>query len=194
MTAKTLNRETWLEAATERLWPLFTRHELKPVPIRVSVGWPGGRGNKNNTIGQCWPKQTASDEVAQIFISPVLDDSVRVLDVLAHEMIHAICGPGVGHRGIFVRIASMIGLEGKPTATVAGEKLKAELEAIVDELGEYPHAALSLLPAAGKSRSGAYVKVTCTSCEFTARVSKTQLATFGSPLCPVHEHPLEIPY
>src|SRR5690606_38637603 len=99
--------------------------------VKVSVGWPGGPGRKNCVIGQCWAPAAAADGVSHVFISPVLDDAVRVLDVLAHELVHAINfaeGDNCGHRGRFAKIAKGIGLTGKMTATVAGEELAERLQ------------------------------------------------------------------
>src|SRR5690606_23016796 len=109
-------REEWLVAAVEAPRPLFAEVGEEIPAVRVSVGWPGGRGRKNSVIGQAWAKEAAADGVAQVFISPVLDDASRVLDVLAHEIVHVVDENKSGHKGRFARIAKGIGLEGKMTA------------------------------------------------------------------------------
>src|SRR5690349_10363518 len=127
MTTKFSTREEWLVAAVEAFRPMFSALVDEQIPaVRVSVGWPGGNGRKNAVIGQCWATAASADKVAQLFISPVLDDAVRVLDVLAHEIIHAIDDCQSGHKGRFAKIAKALGLTGKMTATVAGDELKAE--------------------------------------------------------------------
>ena len=67
-----------------------------------------------------------------------------MLDVLAHELVHAIDENTSGHKGRFATIAKAIGLTGKMTATVAGDDLKVDLTRLVAwRLGEYPHGALN---------------------------------------------------
>ncbi|MCZ9884611.1 SprT-like domain-containing protein [Arthrobacter sp. B2a2-09] len=191
MTAKFQTREEWLVASVEALTPLFEELGETVPAVRVSVGWPGGNGRKNSVIGQCWSTKVAADSVSQLFISPVLDDAVRVLDVLAHELIHAIDDCASGHKGRFAKIAKALGLTGKMTATVAGDDLKAKLEEIAAELGEYPHAAISsgAQGADGpKKQTTRMMKVECADGSgYKARMTRQWLADFGAPICPCHE-------
>lgn len=185
MGVKFQTREEWLTAAVEALAPIFEEAGVEEIPeVRVSVGWPGGRGRKNSVIGQCWSPAAAKDGVAQIFVSPVLDDALRVLDVLAHEMIHAIDGNQSGHRGRFALIAKAIGLTGPMTATVAGEALKARLTALLDHLGDYPHAALDAALAGGRKQSTRMLKVMCEETGYTLRTTRKWLEEYGAPYCP----------
>ncbi|CCQ44630.1 putative uncharacterized protein [Pseudarthrobacter siccitolerans] len=190
MTAKFQTREEWLVAAVAALTPLFEELGEKVPTVRVSVGWPGGNGRKNSVIGQCWATGASADKVAQLFISPVLDDAVRVLDVLTHELVHAVDDCQSGHKGRFAKIAKALGLEGKMTATVAGDDLKAKLEEIVEELGEYPHAALANAQGADgpKKQTTRMMKVECAEGSgYKARMTRQWLEEFGAPICPCHE-------
>ena len=85
MTSITAIREQWLETAIELMKPHFTESipGVEFPKVRVSVGWPGGKSGPR-TIGQCWAPFAATDNVSQIFISPVLDDPILVLATLAH--------------------------------------------------------------------------------------------------------------
>ncbi|CCQ44282.1 putative uncharacterized protein [Pseudarthrobacter siccitolerans] len=188
MTAKFSTREEWLVAAVTALAPLFEELGETLPEVRVSVGWPGGNGRKNSVIGQCWSTKVAADNVSQLFISPVLDEAVRVLDVLAHELIHAIDDCESGHKGRFAKIAKALGLTGKMTATVAGDELKAQLEEIAAELGDYPHAAL-VNPGAGaegpKKQSTRMMKAECPEGSgYKVRLTRQWLAEYGAPICP----------
>jgi hypothetical protein len=191
MTTKFSTREEWLVAAVEALAPLFSALADEKLPaVRVSVGWPGGNGRKNAVIGQCWSTKVAADNVSQLFISPVLDDAVRVLDVLAHELIHAIDDCESGHKGRFAKIAKALGLTGKMTATVAGPELKAQLEEIAAELGEYPHAAL-VNPGQGaegpKKQGTRMLKAECAEGSgYKVRLTRQWLDEYGAPICPCH--------
>lgn len=188
------SREDWLLAAVGHLTPMFEALDLDEkvtVPaVRVSVGWPGGSGRKNSVIGQCWAPGAAADGTAQIFISPVLDDGARVLDVLAHEMIHAIDRNESGHRGRFAKIAKAFGLEGKMTATVAGDDLKERLTEVMEDLGEYPHAALN--PGIRKKQGTRMLKVECKETGYKARLTRKWLEEYGAPKCPCHDEVMEI--
>lgn len=191
MATKYSTREEWLTAAVQALAPLFDALADEKLPaVRVSVGWPGGNGRKNSVIGQCWSTKVAADNVSQLFISPVLDDAVRVLDVLAHELIHAIDDCVSGHKGRFTKIAKAIGLTGKMTATVAGPDLGLQLLNIADELGEYPHAAL-VNPGQGadspKKQGTRQLKVECAEGSgYKVRMTRQWLDEYGAPICPCH--------
>lgn len=184
-------REAWLTAATEALGAEVFAPVGETLPaVRLSVGWPGGRGNKNAVIGQCWSSAAAADKVSQVFVSPVLDDASRVLDVLAHELIHAVDDCTSGHKGRFGKIARAIGLEGKLTATVAGPALKARLDTIAANLGAYPHAALAnaVNGAEGpKKQTTRMLKVECAEGSgYKARITRQWLDEYGAPFCPCH--------
>lgn len=136
-------REEWLMLAVDQMRPVFEDIGATIPNVRVSVGFPGGRGDRSNVIGQCWHKAAATDEHFHIFVSPVLDDAPRVLDVLLHELVHAADGNESGHKGRFAEWARALGLTGKMTATVAGPELADGLACLVrDTLGPYPHGAL----------------------------------------------------
>ena len=56
----------------------------------------------------------------------MLKDPLEVAATLVHELVHILAvGVEEGHRGKFTKLAKAIGLEGKMTATHAGETLKA---------------------------------------------------------------------
>lgn len=196
METKFNTREEWLVASVQALAPIFAEVGEELPAVRVSVGWPGGNGRKNSVIGQCWATRVATDKVSQLFISPVLEDAVRVLDVLAHELVHAIDDCESGHKGRFAKIAKAIGLTGKMTATVAGDELKARLEGIVEELGAYPHAALAN-PGEGadspKKQTTRMLKVECSEGSgYKARMTRQWLEDFGAPFCPCHNERMDI--
>lgn len=175
------NREAWLVAATEQLRDgLFKRNGEVVPPVKVSIGFPGG-GSARKRIGECWNGKAASDRIPQVFISPVLAEPVRVLDVLVHELIHAIV-PDAGHKAPFKRIAVKVGLTGKMTATVAGPELEKQLRELSQSLGEFPHAQLSLSDR--KKQTTRLNKVQCSRCGYTCRVTATWLKDYGPPICP----------
>ena len=192
------NREAWLNAAVEKLWPLFDEVAPGPRPrVLVSTGWPSKKGTASGrrSIGQCWSRKASVDgETNHIFISPMLGSEVDALETLIHELIHAQDDCEHQHKGPFVRLMRGVGLEGKPTATVAGEQLRAKLGEIAEELGEYPHKALT--PNAEiKKQSTRMIKLVCHDCTdddgkpYTVRTTRKWIE-YGLPKCP-NDHDLE---
>lgn len=175
-------REGWLLAATDAVRPMFEAVGVTLPEVRVSVGWPGGAGKKNNVIGQCWSKASAKDKIANVFISPVLDDSVDVLATLVHELIHAADDCQSGHKGPFRKYALALGLTGKMTATVAGPELAATLREIAADLGKYPHGAMRT--SAQPKGKGRMVKASCGDCGYIAYTTRKWLDDLGAPICP----------
>ena len=181
-------REAWLNQAVAELDTLFVNEGHDLPDVRVSIGWP--HGGRANTIGQCFPPTMAADEVAQVFISPVLADPVRILDVLLHELVHAVnhAAGDHGHGKCFSAIAKPLGLTGKMTATEAGPELREKLVAIAATLGGFPHAALTPAAKLAKSRSGKSIKLECAAGEdFVVSISRTRLEMHGAPKCPCHD-------
>lgn len=182
-----INREHWLNELVARLGPMLESHGKKMPKFRISCGFPVTRARPSSSktahrIGECWGADASADGTHEIFISPILGDALQIADVALHEMIHAALPPGTGHKAPFARLAKAVGLEGKPTATHAGDELKAKLQTIIDELGEYPHAALD---ASGrKKQTTRLLKVMCPECGYTARVTRTWIEEAGNPICP----------
>lgn len=180
------NRETWLLEAIELLRPIFQERAGAELPERVSVsvGFPGG-GSARKHIGECWAAEAVSDGAPAIFISPILDSAPRALETLVHELVHAM---GLhGHRADFGKVARAMGLEGKLTATVAGEELVGILNELAEELGPYGHGAITLQAANEKKQSTRMLKVECEETGYKVRLTRKWLDEYGAPLCPCHE-------
>ncbi len=178
-----VTREAWLMALAAKLRPTFEAVGA-PVPgeVRLSCGWPskGATASRNRRIGECWSAQCSADGTREVFISPTLADSVEVGAVLVHELVHA--AGYVGHGADFAKVARALGLTGRMTATVAGERLNAELAVITSELGPYPHATLT--PGEDeRKQSTRLLKVECAECGYTIRVTAKWLEV-GFPTCP----------
>ena len=105
----------------------------------------------------------------EVCINPIIDEPVEVLRILAHEFIHVWAGIECGHRGEFARIAKAIGFTGPMTQTPATPALLAKLTDIADVLGNYPHAKID--PSLRKKQGTRMLKMCCSDCGFTSRVS-----------------------
>lgn len=177
------NREAWLLEAVREITAVFEENGYTVPPVRISVGWPGGKGKKTmlKTIGQCWYGHQSSDGLAQIFISPALTDTVEIMATIAHEMVHAVAGGKCGHRGLFRTIALQIGLEGKMTATNAGDALKGRFVPMLERLGTYDHAKLNVSLVTAPANKNRHLKINCHYCEFTARTTRKQMDEHAMP-------------
>lgn len=177
------NREAWLSDAVELMRRrLFPEHGFSlPDEVRISVGFPHGK--RGGRIGECWAPEASKDGVGEIFIHPILDDPIRVLDVIAHECVHVInhkVGQS-GHGKVFSTIAKVIGLEGKMTATIAGERLTGILKEYSTVLGVFPHRALT--PGVGVKRQGTrLLKGLCPGCGYVIRLT-AKWSDLGLPTC-----------
>lgn len=184
----TQTREQWLNAAVDELRPLFKNMASVTLPkdIRVSTGW--SKRPKKNSIGWTWPTGSTSDKVNNVFISPEVEDSLRVLEVLAHELCHVADDCKNAHKGNFVTIFRAIGMEGKVTQCNAGETLKLEMGFILSSLGPYPHVALYAMPTdSAPKQTTRMIKVVCVNnpeCEYTVRMTRKWLDEMGAPGCP----------
>lgn len=179
-----MNREAYLTHAQKQIAEWFQALGYGyPAQTKVSVGFPsrGGLSLKNKFLGQCWDGATTTDGNPQIFVSPLIAESVKALDILIHEMVHAAVGCQHGHKGPFKRLAKAIGLEGNMTATIAGSALTERLNELVEQLGPYPHHAID--PKAKAKKEGTrMLKIQCPACGWTARTTQKGLDA-GLPTC-----------
>ena len=163
---------------------------IPDLPYRVSCSFPGGPGKKKGVVGQCWSPASSGDGTTEIFISPVEDRAVEVLDTLVHENDHRFVGNKHGHKAPFKRLALKVGLEGKMTSTHAGEALREKLTELAEELGTYPHA--KIVPGEGKKKqSTRMLKVSCPECDNVARQALTPFKMFGL-ICGGCEVPMRV--
>jgi len=182
MNTENITREQWLNLALDQLRPLFANKAGATIPhdARVSVGFPGG-GSARKRVGECWPRIRSRDGINEIFISPVVAEPLRMLDILVHEAVHAVDDCASGHGKAFKRTATAIGLIGKMTATVAGDELKAELQAILATLPPLTHGALDL--SGRKKQPTRLLKLECDSCGMIVRTTAKWVEQTGCPAC-----------
>ena len=176
---KKLNRETWLNLGAKEIKKLFKKqgYDLVLTDVRITCSFPtsgaqnGKQGGK--TIGQCLFVYNSKSE---ILVSPALEDSVEVLQVLTHELIHSHCGADEGHGRKFGKIARALDLQGKLTATIAGKIFIQEAKKIIKKIGKYPHEKFET--SAGKKQKPRLIKATCDSgfggCDSTWYASRKQ--------------------
>jgi hypothetical protein len=181
-------REQYLQQATTQLRKWYATLGFDLPEIQASVGFPSTRATstRNQRVGECWHGDHQGG-TPHIFISPVIDTGPRALDILVHEHLHAFLPAGAGHKGPFKQAMKAVGLEGKPTATIAGPELTERLEKLDAKLGGYPHVVLT--PGSNrKKQTTRLIKVECVEDDYIVRVSRKPLDAYGPPICPVcHE-------
>jgi hypothetical protein len=179
----TQTREQWMLAGIEALRPHFAAAGIDiPEHVRISTGWPGGKGTKASVIGQCWASSTVSDGTSAIFISPVLKSPVAILSTIVHELVHAVDDCKSGHRGAFVKMAKAVGLMKPWTSTPPSLSLLSTLAAIADDLGPLDHGSISTSSRKGVQTTR-MLKVECLTCGCVLRMTRKWLAEAGLPTC-----------
>jgi hypothetical protein len=177
-----MTREDWLLSAADALSTdiLAPNGATVPAGVRVSIGFPRGSHGRARAIGQCWSPSAVADGRHAVFISPVLTDPVRMLDVLLHELVHASVPVGSGHRKPFSSLAAKCGLIKPWTATSASPELATTLRALSERLGPLDHAGIA--DASIPRQTTRMLKLQC-ECGYTVRTTRTWI-DYGLPSCP----------
>ena len=181
-----MTREEWLNKALLEIIPIFEGKGISwpnTLKIRASCGFPSSNAlsRRSRTIGQCHKTEWSGDKTNEIFISPVIDNPLEAIATLTHEMVHVLDDCKSGHKGAFRRTMKLVGLEGKPTHTHAGEELTVRLNTILEGLGAYPHHALNPV-AREKKQTTRLLKAMCSGCGYIIRVTPIWADT-GLPVC-----------
>ncbi len=197
-------REAWMTAA---LWGHIDAHFTAagydvPPNIRVTCGFPSthATARKHLRIGECWDPSMSKDQTSEISVSPFIDEPLRVLGILVHEVVHTVVGLKAGHLAPFSQCAKAVGLEGPWSGTTESPTLVIEMARWVRALGEYPHAALSqdaldpvtgdpiLVPSSSRKQTTRMILLTC-SCGCKIRTTRLWIAKYGgSWACPCGSH------
>jgi hypothetical protein len=177
-----MNREDWLTEMGKRLEVFFKGMRLDPY--RVTCGWPsvGGTGHKARRVGECHGAESSKAKVYEIFISPVLENSLEVGGTLCHELAHVAAGIGAKHGPEFASVCKHVGLtKGKWTSVMPGVRLNDSIRRVVNSLGEYPHRAIVGVLKEKKPRTT--VGLECGECGCKVTISLKWLEESGSPVC-----------
>lgn len=199
MTATSAERQDWLERVVKALRPYFKERGYEvPDNVRISIGFPRGAHGRGRAIGQCWYAEGSDDEHNEVFISPelgqvkkadkakLLERSVLVVGTIVHELCHTIGGPKAGHKRAFREIATAVGLEGKMTATTAGDDVADWTKEFCKKHGTFPAGRLN--PKMRVVQSTRMIKCTCETCGMIARSTRKWIKESGVPHCGVKSH------
>tara|TARA_R100000935_G_C2806294_1_gene152844 strand:+ start:294 stop:905 length:612 start_codon:yes stop_codon:yes gene_type:complete len=190
-----INRETWLNLMIDKAVPMFDNagfeiSEIRSI-LKVACGFPPNTrvGTKFTTLGcHINPKASASG-YHEIYIHPETSDSVKVVDILIHELAHAMQTEKYpdakqSHGKEFKNICKALTMTGNKKykfASASVELLKT-IQLWVDAIGKYPHAIVSL-NANRKKQSTRNHKVECYDCKWSFRCSTKNIDMMTSQTC-----------
>lgn len=182
------SREGWLSAAVQELRPIFKVRGYKlPDKIHVSVGFPLGR-RAGERLDRCYGVHNGRDGAYELFVSPMLDEPVKVLGSITHNLCHLAVGMERGHKHMFTKCAGAMGLEPPWIETNEGEAFKAGVaRPVLAALAmDYPHERITLADAhtGPKKQATRLIKCECETCGYNVRTTMKWLLTVGAPLCP----------
>lgn len=179
--------EDWLRHAVDALKPHFANAGYEIPEVRASVGWTSA-GMHGRRIGECWSTRSSSDGENAIFINTSLVNSMHILDVLAHELVHAVDDCQHKHGREYAKIAKAVGLKGPPWRSACSDvPLLEVMHAIAMKLGHHPYGVIH--PQSTTFREMNSGRVVCPECGFTCR-TLAGWRSVGHPLCPTHKVPL----
>jgi hypothetical protein len=181
-----LERQAWLELAVKALRAKFFDVGYSiPREVRFAIGWPKRSGSCGATA-ECWAATASSDAHREIFVSPELTSGAEILHNLAHELVHATDGISGGHGPAFKRCAVAVGLTGPMRSTTASSEFAAWGEELFKRIGDYPAGFLTDTPKQGIRQ----LKIQCSLCGYTCRVTRRWLTVAGPPICPSDRIPM----
>ncbi len=167
-------------------------YKFNPRKVKVSVSLQDGGMMKSRAMAHVHYAHATGNNFHEIRMSVELGgrkykaDSMRVADILLHEMIHT-CAVFHGHRRAFRDIALGVGLTGKMTSTYATDVLAARIKSeVVDVLGKYPHRKVTLIKRGQRGKGSRLIKCVCPACEFNFRTTRKWInKAQGSLACPI---------
>ena len=170
-------------ALAEKLRPMFMSIDAKiPDRFRISLSLMKGKA-----LGVCYDVTCSADHTYEILVKIDQADPLEVAAIVTHELIHASIGIDCKHGPEFKKVALALGLEGKMTHTRPGDRFRANIGPILEEMGPFPHARLDLdgKRVGPKKQTTRMHKAVCNECGYTVRVAAKWVA-IGRPGCPVH--------
>lgn len=167
----------------ERVEPVFKDFALGPY--RIACGFPSrdGIGRKMVRLGECHAKEFSRGKLFEIFISPLLDNSLEVAGTVVHEMAHIAAGIQDGHGREYAKVCKHVGLtRGKVTNAMPGVRLNDHLRKIIDVQGKYPHH--KIVPKQQfVIRAKTTMRLECDKCGCKVTMTTKWLDNAGAPTC-----------
>lgn len=170
-------REQWLNACVDELRSFFSsRGNTLPAEIRVACAYPtNAKRSGFKVLGECIPNTNSADGHYEIFISPILDAPIKVTETLIAQL----CRTAKGALNVttlsYARVAEAMhilpaGTQSSPYKEVGhGGEFLAAYTAIIDSLGDYPHAKVDV--TSHKSQGTRMLLAVCPTCQCKIRLT-----------------------
>lgn len=186
-TTTSRDREAWLTALALRagryLSASCTESDEEPV-VRLSCGFPATQGRRKVAAAQILAPQHSADDTAELLVSPVVDDAVQVARLVLPLLLCAYTGD---YR------QGNAWADAVRRAHLDRDTLPEWAYVLLEGLGAYPHAAVTLPPVA--TQSTRLLKAVCDgNGEHAAFIVRLSARTFdmGAPLCGVCHAAMEL--
>ncbi len=135
-------------------------------------------------LGECHSSKVSKGGLHEIFISPLMDDSVEVAGVLSHEIAHIAAGIEAQHGVKFIKVCKYVGLtSGNPRSVKPGKILEDDIRKFCELIGPYPHTAMVQVSSFRKRKTTPAPKVVCLHCGCNFRMSEKWVEEAGLPRC-----------
>lgn len=187
-------REAWLQRAARSMAKSWKKLGVEvPADVAVTCGFPGG-GSPNKRIGECWPRQRSTRGVNEVMINPILDQPLTVLDVLGHELLHAVDDCKSKHGKGFSKNSRAVGYSGGKHSSAETKAAKAALVALAKVLGPYPHGEVIIVKKQQKESAGLHKFQCAVAGEGEAAdvlySTAKMVEVHGIPVCRCHGEPM----
>jgi hypothetical protein len=126
---------------TDHLCPLIESIGLKlPSRLHIEYDLIEYARERTKAIGHCLHGDGNRDGNPQIYISPDLNDPVKIAEVILHELLHAALPIRVNHGQPFGQYAKRLGIRMMSTdgVTRATAKLDNHFRFLIGLIGDYP--------------------------------------------------------
>jgi len=121
--------------------------DIKHLGEKFSVHISDTRGRKTiantqgSAVGLCYSVEySANKKVRRIEIDRETSDTLKALEIIAHEVSHAVTKEGIGHNGEFVHaVFGLFKLGGIPTSTSVTLEFTELIKPWLQKAGTYPY-------------------------------------------------------
>jgi hypothetical protein len=135
-------------------------------------------------VGQCFGPESSKGKIAEVFISPTLEQPLEVAGTLCHELAHVAAGCKAAHGKGFTAVCKAVGLtKGKPFTVMPGPALEDQLRRVVERVGPYPHTGIVPVARLKNVSKKSRLSLVCPKCGCKIQISIKDMDKSGSPVC-----------
>ena len=168
-----MNREQWLNNAMQSFALIINGNCTNGLPDKIKVSCSLTTKRDKRTRSETIHAKHSADGTFNILISPLIADPVSVCEQLAIQLINVATSDS---NADFNRLCNALHFEN----TIPGFKFAIEFGELIAELGEYPHAEVSLPD--GAKQSTRLLKAHCPKCGMKIWLTQKWINQ-GLPIC-----------